>query len=393
MSDPRGIFMTGATGGLGQLLVREILRRSGDRLFLLVREKRGQSHRARTRSLLAAAGLEDCLDTRVQILTGDVALPGLGLDAAGMALLRREITHVFHVAALTTLNARRAECDRINLGGTEAVVKLAWDLRRHGRLERLVHFSTAYAVGSRQAYHSSEDVLPAEPRFANHYESSKYRAEQAVREAMAQGLPATIFRPSIVAGDSQTGEVTRFNVIYPFIKLFSLGILSTLPTHPENTVNIVPVDFVVRAALYLSGQPGAIGRTYHLVTQRPLSVGTLLQLAASEYPGLPPVRIVAPDRFHASHLSFAEKTAFRMLEPYLGYLNEKLTFDTTNTEQALRTSEIDFPSTDVEYLKVLCRYAVEQGYFRTPSTGDGPSAAKNPAPAPAEPGAVLAGRG
>ncbi len=366
MSDPRVIFMTGATGGLGQSLVREILRCSEDRLCLLVREKRGEPHGARVRSILASDGLEDCLDRRVRILSGDVALPDLGIGAAAMAALRREITHVFHVAALTTLNARRADCERINTGGTEAAVKLAWDLRRSGRLERLVHFSTAYAVGSRQAYHSSEDSLPAEPRFANHYESSKYHAEQAVRKAMAQGLPATIFRPSIVAGDSQTGAVARFNVIYPFLKLFALGFLSTLPAHPENTMNIVPVDFVVRAALYLSGQPGAIGRTYHLVARQPLSVRALLQLAASEYPGLPPVRIVSPDRFHPNHLSFAEKTVFRRLEPYLGYLNEKLTFDTTNTEQALRPSDIDFPSTDVEYIKLLCRYAVEQGYFRVP---------------------------
>lgn len=366
MSDPRVIFMTGATGGLGQLLVREILRRSEDRLYLLVREKRGESHHARVRSILEDSGLEGCLNRRVRILTGDVALPDFGIGAVEIASLRREITHVFHVAALTTLNARWADCERINIGGTEAAVKLAWDLRRNGKLERLVHFSTAYAVGSRQAYHSSEDTLPAQPQFANHYESSKYRAEQAVREAMARGLPATIFRPSIIAGDSRTGAVTRFNVIYPFLKLFALGFLSTLPTRPENTVNVVPVDFVVRAALYLSRQPASIGRTYHLVARRPLSVGALLQLAASEYPGIPPVRIVSPDRFHPNHLSFAEKSVFRMLEPYLGYLNEKLTFDTTNTEQALRTSDIKFPATDVEYLKVLCRYAVEQGYFRVP---------------------------
>jgi thioester reductase-like protein len=364
VSDPCVIFMTGATGGLGQLLVREILRHSEDRLYLLVRGKRGQSHQARMRSILEPAGLENCLETRVQLLTGDMALPGLGIDSQGLTSLRREITHVFHAAALTTLNARRTDCERINIGGTEAVVKLAWDLRQNGKLERLVHFSTAYAVGSRQAYHSSEDILPAAPQFANHYESSKYRAEQMVRVAMERGLPVTIFRPSIVVGDSQTGEVARFNVIYPFIKLFALGILSTLPAHAENTVNIVPIDFVVRAAIYLSRQPGAIGRTYHLVTRRPPSVDTLLRLAVSEYPEVPPVKIVDPDRFHACHLSFAEKTVFRMLEPYLGYLNEKLTFDTTNTEQALQASGIDFPATDCEYLKVLCRYALKQGYFR-----------------------------
>jgi thioester reductase-like protein len=368
MGDRRVIFMTGATGSLGQLLVREILCHSDDRLYLLVRSKRGQPHQARIQSILEGAGLENCLDTRVQMLTGDIALPGLGLNAADLASLREEITHIFHSAALTTLNARRTECERTNVDGTAAMVNLAWDLRRNGKLERLVHFSTAYAVGSRKSYHSNEDSLPEEPRFANFYESSKYRAEQMVREAMGRGLPVTIFRPSIVAGDSRTGEVTRFNVFYPFIKLFALGILSTLPARPENSMNLVPVDFVVRAALYLSRQSDAIGRTYHLVTRQPTSIGTLLQLAISDYPETPPLQIVDPDRFHPGHLSFAEKIVFRMLEPCLGYLNENLTFDTTNTEQALQASGIDFPVTDCAYLKVLCRYAVEQGYFRVPAT-------------------------
>ena len=46
---------------------------------------------------------------------------------------------------------------------------------------------------------------------------------------------------------SETGVVSDFNVIYPFIKLFAHGVLSKIPTHRENTFNIVPIDFVIRA--------------------------------------------------------------------------------------------------------------------------------------------------
>ncbi len=358
----RVIFMTGGTGVLGREMVAEILKNSSDRLFLLVRRKKTLSHWARIRKILAASNLEVFLGTRVHVVEGDVTFPGLGLSDADRETLIRQVTHVFHVAALTTLNASREDCERINLGGTEEVLKFVSDLKKRGKLERFFYFSTAYVAGSRQTYCSLEDELPSKPVFANFYESSKYAAETRVRQVMKEGLPVTIFRPSIVVGDSRTGEVGEFNVIYPFMKMFAHGILKKIPTHPENSVNIVPIDFVIAASLYISTLPESIGKTYHLVTQKPPTIGMILKMG-DDYPSFPPIEVIPPEKFQPDSLDLNEKSVYQMLEPYMGYLNDHLTFDTTNTKAALSSCSISFPKTDYSFLKVLTQYAVDQGYL------------------------------
>ncbi len=362
-NEPRNIFMTGATGVLGRGLIREILTTSSDSLYLLVRRQRTRSHWARIRKILAESDLEIYLGTRVHVIEGDVTFPNLGIPEGDREILLKKVTHVFHVAALTTLNASQADCERINLGGTVEVLKFAWDLKKRGRLERFFYFSTAYVAGSRQTYCSQEDELPAKPAFANFYESSKYAAETCVRRALDEGLPVTIFRPSIVVGDSRTGEVGEFNVIYPFIKMYAHGILKKIPSHPENSFNIVPIDFVIQASLYLSNHPSSLGKTFHLVTQDAPTIGMFLDMTRKEYPAIPSIEFVPPESFDVLQFSSNEQSVYQMLEPYMGYLNDHLTFDTANTAALLEGSGIEFPRTDSSFLKVLTQYAVDQGYL------------------------------
>lgn len=359
----RVLFLTGATGVLGREFIKEILKSTDDQLYLLVRRKGTQSHWERIRKILSPAGLERSLGTRVHVLEGDVELPGFGLKDYEIAKLRRKVTDFFHVAALTTLNASEAECIKTNVGGTQTALEYALDFKKNGSLKRFYYFSTAFVSGSRQTYHAFEDELTPRPAFANHYESSKYQAESLVRQAMADGLPATIFRPSIVVGDSQTGEVGEFNVIYPFMKLFAHGILKKIPTQPENAFNIVPIDFVIKASVYISGLESSIGKTYHLVTQEPPSIGMMLKMKDAEFPRFSPVEIIPLESFDKGSLDAMEQVVYEMMEPYIGYLNDHLTFDTSNAEQALQGSGISFPKTDYQFLKTLCQYAVDQGYL------------------------------
>ena len=363
MNNRRSIFLTGVTGTLGKELIREILETSNDRLFVLIRRKGRNSHWDRARKILSDYGLERYLGTRVEVFEGDVTFPGLGLREDERKVLRKEVCEFYHVAALTALNGSREECERINVGGTEQALALAWDLRRQGNLERFFYFSTAYVAGSKQTYCAREDGLPEKPAHANFYESSKYQAEKKVRAAGAEGLPVTIFRPSIVVGDSLTGEVSEFNVIYPFMKLFAHGILKILPTRLENSFNIVPIDFVIKASLAIARQNESIGKTFHLVTKTPPTIGMLLQLKNEVYPELPAIEVISPEDFRKENLGPMEQTVFEMLEPYLGYLNDSLTFDTTMTATMLEKTDISFPKTDYGFLRTLLQYAVDAGYL------------------------------
>lgn len=357
------LFLTGITGTLGKELIKELLTSTEDHLFVLIRRKQRHSHWDRVRKILIPFGLEHHLGVRVHAVEGDVTEPFLGIADYDLEIIRKRVDTFYHIAALTNLNGSREDCERINVGGTEHALTLARTLRKNGKLERFFYFSTAYSPGSKQTYCSVEDGLPEKPAPANFYESSKYAAETKVREAMRDGLPVTIFRPSIVVGHSETGEVSEFNVIYPFIRLFVHGMLKILPSRSDNTFNIVPIDFVVKAALAIAAQKDSVGKGYHLVSDNPPTIGMLMELRAQHYPEIPEVKMIDPDDFKLESLDPAEQFVFAMLEPYLGYLNDALTFDTTNTRKALEGTGISFPETGKEFLDSLLRYAVDQGYL------------------------------
>ncbi len=366
MKTKKCFLITGVTGTLGKEFVRDILQNGEEKIYLLVRRSPRFSHWDRMRKILSAYGLENELLTRVDVLEGDITRPGFGLAPEAVEELRRNVTEFYHIAALTALNGSEEDCTKINFGGTQEALKMAWDLRKNGKLERFFYFSTAYVSGSRQTYCAKEDGLPAKPAHANFYESSKYAAEGKVREALAQGLPVTIFRPSIVVGNSQTGEVSEFNVIYPFIKLFAHGIITKLPTRPENSFNIVPIDFVIKASRAISQQPDSVGKTFHLVTLEPPAIRLLLELQKEDYPELASFEMIDPDSFKKENLDPMGQAVYQMLEPYLGYLNDHLTFDASNTQKALRGTGIEFPRTDKAFLRVLINYAIEAGYLVVP---------------------------
>ena len=362
MNNPRTLLVTGSTGSLGKELLKTFLEKTSDQLLLLVRPKAHESQEKRVEKLLNKIGINGQAAGRIRVLAGDVSEPRLGLNPADWDLAVRETDEFYHSAALTHLGAARDEAEKINLRGTLNALELAREAKAKGKLKRFFYFSTAYVAGSLSPIHALEDVLPKNPVFSNAYEATKFEAEGKVREAMAQGLPATIFRPSIVVGDSETGAVSEFNVIYPFLRLFAHGLLRRVPAHPQHSFNIVPIDFVVEAAFHLARRPETLGKTFHLVTENPPTIKMLLEIK-EEYGNFPPVELVAPESFSTENLDPEERAVFSALHPYLGYLNGSLTFDTANTREALRGSAISLPETGHAFLKKIVGYAIERGYF------------------------------
>src|SRR5512139_1668709 len=120
-------------------------------------------------------------------------------------------------------------------------------------------------------------------RFHNTYEETKLQAELLVRRAQAD-LPATIYRPSIVVGDSRTGEIDRFEGPYALAILLvasPLAVPLPLPGAGAAPLNVVPIDFVVEAAVSIARNPAAVGKTVHLVDPAPLSARHVYELIAA----------------------------------------------------------------------------------------------------------------
>jgi len=282
------VLMTGFPGFLGSALLPKILTRTGGQAVCLVQTKYAPLATQRIDQLVAEDG---SLKGRITLAEGDITAPGLGLDDGVLA----DVTEAWHLAAVYDLAVDRALGMRVNVDGTRNVLDA---LERCPQLEGLHYFSTCYVSG-RYAGPFSEDDLDVGAPFNNFYEETKYLAEVEVRRRMQAGLPATIYRPSIVVGDSRTGETQKYDGPY-FIMQWLLRqparAVVPLAGDPTTTrVNVVPRDFVIAAVAYLSGHPNAKGRTYHLADPHPLTVEEMAD-ALGEATGRKLIKVYLPRR-------------------------------------------------------------------------------------------------
>jgi thioester reductase-like protein len=204
-----------------------------------------------------------------RVLTGDTSAMHLGLATGEYRELAEECTDIVHADEWTNLAADKVTLERINVEGTRAVIELAQDCRK---LRRLTHFSTALVSGDRVGV-IAEDELSAGQSFRNFYEQTKFEAEILVRRAMGQ-LPCAVIRTGIIVGDTRTGEIDRFDGPYLVAAVLLAGppqVPLPLPGNGVAPLNVVPIDYVVNAAVAIHHDPRAVGRTFHLVDPNPSS--------------------------------------------------------------------------------------------------------------------------
>lgn len=265
------IFFTGFPGFLGvQLLPRVLARAPEDRAVCLVQPHFADLARRRVDEMEAG---DPSLAGRIELVEGDITVSGLGLDdPTGLAA---STTELWHLAAVYDLSVPREVGMRINVDGTRHVADFAEQARS---LQRFQYVSTCYVSG-RYTGPFGEDDLDVGQRFNNFYEETKFLAEVDVQTRRAGGLPTTIYRPSVVVGDSHTGETQKYDGPYFALQwLLRQGRWALMPAIGDPSsyrFNIVPRDFVVDAIAELSGLDRSKDRVYQLADPRPLTVDEL----------------------------------------------------------------------------------------------------------------------
>jgi len=225
-----------------------------------------------------------------QIVEGDITQPALGLTNADLDITRQQTTRVFHLAALYDLAVQREPAMRVNVSGTRNVLEFA---RTLPSLRHFHHVSTCYVAGKREGA-ILETELRHDAGYRNFYEESKYLAELEV-EFVKDQLPVTIHRPSVVCGDSRTGETVKYDgVYYLILYLLRFPSLSSLNIGNHRvSLNLVPVDFVVDAMAALAFDQNAISKTVQLADPSPLTTNELFNAIARSANGKRS-RITAP---------------------------------------------------------------------------------------------------
>ena len=260
-------FVTGATGFIGRHLVEELLKREGT-IHVLVREGSRGKVDALAQRLGAAEG-------RIVPVSGDLTKPGLGIEG-----FDEKIDHLFHLAAVYDIKADEESSVAANVEGTRHVIEFA-NAHEVGRF----HHTSSIAVAGSYEGVFQEDMFDEDQKLPHHYHQTKYDSEKLVRKDLR--AKTLIFRPGIVLGHSETGEMDKIDGPYYFFKLLQ-KLRAALPewfpvAGPDGgKTTMVPVDFVSKAMDHIAHLPDEDlpGDTFHLVDPEPMSVGQALNTFA-----------------------------------------------------------------------------------------------------------------
>ncbi|MEK7755353.1 MAG: SDR family oxidoreductase [Acidobacteriota bacterium] len=265
-------FVTGASGFIGKRLVRRILGRKGAIVYFLARD----TSPARLKSLYRYWGVDG---KRAIPVAGDLTQAGLGMSAAERKKIGAvPVRHFFHLAAVYDLKASAEQQQAANVTGTRNVVAFASEIGA-GCFH---HVSSIAAAGLYEGVFR-EDMFEEAENLDHPYFSTKHESEKIVRKECR--VPWRVYRPGIVVGDSSTGEMDKIDGPYYFFKLIQRMRQVLPPWMPTigiegGRINIVPVDFVVRAMDHLAHAKGHDGKCFHLVDPQPMRVGEVLNAIA-----------------------------------------------------------------------------------------------------------------
>jgi NAD(P)-dependent dehydrogenase (short-subunit alcohol dehydrogenase family) len=341
-------FVTGATGFIGRNLVEQLLKREGT-IYVLVRE----GSRGRLEELRSRWGAPE---DRIVPVVGDLSQEKLGGEEV-IDELRGEIDHFFHLAAIYDMTAD-AESQRVaNVEGTREAVKLADALDA----KRFHMMSSIAAAGLYEGTFTEDMFEEAEKVDNNPYFQTKHESEAVVREESR--VPWRVYRPGIVVGHSETGEMDKIDGPYYFFKLLQRARNALPQWFPGigiegRKINIVPVDFVAKAMDHIAHLDGFDGQAFHLTDPNPLTAGQVINVFAKAAHA--PEAAMRIDSRMFDFIPKQVRMGLTMLPPVkritdqvladlgiprsvLVYINYPTDFDSTKTQTALEGTGISVP--------------------------------------------------
>lgn len=333
----KNLLVTGVTGFVGGRLIRKLLERTDVNLYLLGRSKGGTKFDDRV----------GILNDRVRYIEGDLANPNVVEDDTDLKLLTENIEEVWHLAASTDFDVKlRAETMRINLLGTTNLISLAKNCKK---LNCFNYISTAYISGEIHYPQEVYETLPLPSGFKNPYEESKYFAECVVRNS---GLPYRIFRPSMIVGDSETGECDAKTIYGAAAMLYISKVryskgqdVFTILGDKSTKKNIIPINSVIDMMIKIREADKGLNETFALVNPNSVTVGEILDKIAD----LQRIKIKFDPTLDESKVkNLGDAFLYRALRQFRAYMTiSDPTFVMDNTIRVLPGYHIPEPSPEL----------------------------------------------
>jgi nucleoside-diphosphate-sugar epimerase len=330
----RAVLLTGASGVVGRAVLRRL--RDFDVVCLV--------HRS------------PVCGPNVTTVPGDIARPMFGLAERAYADLAARVDAVIHCAAVTDFNRTDGSLEATNIAGTEHVTAFA---SAAGAV--LYHVSTAFV-------HTTVDGDRG--RTAIGYASSKAAGEQVVRSS---GVPHVILRPSVVIGDSDTGEIAAFQGLHQVVAGLFAGIVPMIPFDSRWPIDFVPVDVVADAiACVVENRVGA-GEFWLSAGESALSldegVAVVVEFARDLGVSIDMPRFVPPEMFDRligpvfldALPAKIRRNVLRMLEFFTTYLQSGQT-KPSSLDQLVALGATPLPDQRESLRNSLRYWAAQNGY-------------------------------
>jgi thioester reductase-like protein len=359
------IFLTGSTGYIGAHVAANLLRDHGASLNVLVRARdSGEAQERLWQGLqlhLEFPQFYEYLQTRVRVFRGDLTEPGFGLGRDEYDRLVHTTDSVIHCAASLNRKSEKS-CLNVNLRGTLEVLTLARNAEHYHGLKRFSQVSTVAVAGKRHNEVVTEDrSIDWERSDYDPYARTKKFCEHMMRVLLPE-TPKTVFRPSIVLGDSRYAETTQFDMVKAFVFLAGLRVL---PFRATDKIDIVNVDFVAEAIATLHQKERPEHDTYHLSS----GVGSqtfreiTAALAAAQQKRAP-VFVPVAERPFAGSVNFlancggAIGKGASLMKVFMPYLVWNTVFDNTRVTRELGKKPAEFS----KYCYPLLKFSRENDF-------------------------------
>ncbi len=352
------IFLTGSTGYIGAHIAANLLQDHEASLNVLIRARHPQEAATRLwRSMqlhMDFPRFSDFLQTRIRIFRGDLTSLKFGLSEDDYDRLIHTTDSIIHCAASLNRKSEKS-CLNVNLRGTLEVVQLGSRVEYYHGLRRFSHVSTVAVAGVRHDEVVTEDKsIDWDRSDYDPYARTKKFCEHMIHQLLPH-VARTIFRPSIVLGDSRYAQTTQFDMVRSFVFLAGLP---ALPFRPNDRIDIVNVDFVADAVATLHQKESPQYDTYHLSsgeasqTFRELTTA----LAAARQKRGPVFLPLIQKPFSATVNSLANRKSpmgrgAALMKVFMPYLLWNTVFDNTRVTTELGRKPIPFSQYSYPLLK------------------------------------------
>jgi amino acid adenylation domain-containing protein/thioester reductase-like protein/non-ribosomal peptide synthase protein (TIGR01720 family) len=365
------VFITGATGYVGIYLLKELIDTTKHKIICLVRGEDNIQASERLKKQFKWYFpwiLDEVLNQRLEIISGDVTKDELGLTSKKYKDLSKIVTTIFHCAADIRLLGNPQEFYQNNVHGTENIIKFA-----HSNARKKIHYISTLSVAGRSVHQNpkifTEFDLDYQQEFLNPYEQSKFNAEKLMRQYILMGGKGYIYRMGNVSADSIFGKFQHniaSNKIYQTLKAYVVSKIA--PDLPNETLVLSQVDIVVKAVVAIATANDVDSGTFHVESPHAIRHNHLVkQLISFGFD----ISLISPSEYLDQLVKLTESEDIEVALASIWITKafkqpRNVIFESTWTNDLIKKWNISFPESNDIWLNKIIQHCCDVNFLSHP---------------------------